>query len=302
MFSRWEGSLVQISRGRFEGLLQAVRGEQVRAYLVRANQAIVARGRDAARTVHLTLVIPECTRCLWQGRQLDAGCLVVHDHEIEVSHRSSKPAAYLTLTVDNDAFHQAVLALTWADPVPLGWQALQPPPESYERLHATLCRFLASADLMNVAHHEACEIEQACLAAAVEAVFETGGRRVELPCPARAALLRRAEDLMRAQLRTPIGEVDLCAALGVTGRTLRLAFRERYGMGPMAYYQTLRLHAARAALKEGGPGAGSVAEVGRRFGFANLGKFAGYYRRQFGELPSETVSRRSGSSPHPSGH
>ena len=94
---------------------------------------------------------------------------------------------------------------------------------------------------------------------------------------------------MRARLRLPLGEIDLCRELGVSGRTLRLAFRERYGLGPMAYYQTLRLNAARSAFKEADPESVSVARIARDLGFYHPGKFSGYYRRLFGEVPTETV-------------
>ncbi len=94
---------------------------------------------------------------------------------------------------------------------------------------------------------------------------------------------------MRARLRSPLGEIDLCTELGVSGRTLRLAFRERFRLGPMAYYQTLRLNAARASIKAADPDAVSVALIARDMGFHHPGKFSGYYRRLFGEVPSNTI-------------
>jgi len=38
----------------------------------------------------------------------------------------------------------------------------------------------------------------------------------------------------------------------------------------------------------------NVAEVARRFGFAELGRFAGTYRATFGETPSTTLQRTPG--------
>ncbi|QDU19430.1 transcriptional regulator EutR [Urbifossiella limnaea] len=93
--------------------------------------------------------------------------------------------------------------------------------------------------------------------------------------------------MMRANFGVPLGEVAIAAELGVSTRTLRLTFRERFGLGPMAYYQSLRLNAVRTALGDS-PGAG-VGAVARRFGFCQLGQFAGRYRRLFGELPSVTL-------------
>ncbi len=57
----------------------------------------------------------------------------------------------------------------------------------------------------------------------------------------------------------------------------------------MAYFQTLRLHAARTELKATDIVEVSVSRIARDFGFYHSGKFSGYYHRQFGELPSETL-------------
>ncbi|MCY1310697.1 Helix-turn-helix domain protein [compost metagenome] len=48
----------------------------------------------------------------------------------------------------------------------------------------------------------------------------------------------------------------------------------------------LRLEAARERLLRA-PGL-SITEVALEFGFANLGRFASYYRERYGELPSRT--------------
>jgi transcriptional regulator GlxA family with amidase domain len=128
----------------------------------------------------------------------------------------------------------------------------------------------------------------------VDVVFPTTDRpRADLSLPARTALTRRAEEVMRAHLRDTLGAIDLCAELGVSDRTLRLAFRERFGLGPMAYYKALRLNAVRAALKA--ESVAAVSGVAREYGFHHLGNFAADYRWLFGQLPSETVTRRKNS-------
>jgi transcriptional regulator GlxA family with amidase domain len=60
----------------------------------------------------------------------------------------------------------------------------------------------------------------------------------------------------------------------------------------MAYFQTLRLNAARAALKGADPVPSVVQGIAEASGFRHFGKFAAYYRRLFGELPSRTVRRK----------
>ena len=62
----------------------------------------------------------------------------------------------------------------------------------------------------------------------------------------------------------------------------------------MAFLELLRLTGARRDLRR--PGAATtVTETATRWGFFHFGEFAAAYRRQFGELPSDTL-RRAGAS------
>jgi transcriptional regulator GlxA family with amidase domain len=54
-----------------------------------------------------------------------------------------------------------------------------------------------------------------------------------------------------------------------------------------------RLERARLALMSDRAGL-SIRDVARRHGFLQAGHFARLYRREFGELPSETLARRRG--------
>jgi AraC family ethanolamine operon transcriptional activator len=100
----------------------------------------------------------------------------------------------------------------------------------------------------------------------------------------RAQLVSHAEEIMRARMTVPLGVIDLCRELGTSDRTLRLAFRERFGVGPMVYYRHIRLNAVRVHLRTRTET--PVAGVARQFGFHHLGHFAAYYRRLFGSNPS----------------
>ncbi|MFO0810943.1 MAG: helix-turn-helix domain-containing protein [Gemmataceae bacterium] len=97
-----------------------------------------------------------------------------------------------------------------------------------------------------------------------------------------------AEEARRDRLRTAITDGDLCRNLGVYVRTLRMAFQERLGMGPMANCQTLRLNAA-WTVRKASDSEVSVADVARTLGYHHVGKFAGYNRRFVGGLPSAIV-------------
>jgi len=95
---------------------------------------------------------------------------------------------------------------------------------------------------------------------------------------------------MRSRLREPVGAIELCREIGTSDRSLRLAFRERYGVGPMVYYKYLRLNAVRSRIRSAPTVL--IMEAAREFGFHHLGNFAADYQRLFGERPSETGRSR----------
>ena len=90
---------------------------------------------------------------------------------------------------------------------------------------------------------------------------------------------------------TPPTARSLAVRIGVTERTLLRAFRETYGVPPKQYLMCRALHGVRRVLRAGAPQDQTVADVLTRHGIWEFGRFAARYRRQFGELPSETLRR-----------
>jgi AraC-like DNA-binding protein len=88
----------------------------------------------------------------------------------------------------------------------------------------------------------------------------------------------------------------LAAAAGVRPRTLEAHFKAYLGTTPLGWMRRMRLARARRQLLAAGEGA-SVTGIANANCFGELGRFAGQYRRQFGELPSQTLrGARGGSS------
>ena len=66
-------------------------------------------------------------------------------------------------------------------------------------------------------------------------------------------------------------------------RTLRRAFRDRFGLSPKAYLIARRLNGAHRELVATSPWTARVAEIARSWGFPHAGQFSVRYREQFGE-------------------
>jgi AraC family ethanolamine operon transcriptional activator len=99
----------------------------------------------------------------------------------------------------------------------------------------------------------------------------------------------KAERWVKGHLDRPIHVADVCAAFNVPLRTFQRIFHETVGMGPAHYFAVMRLNQARAALVAGNPLTTRVTQIALDHGFKELGRFAGAYRRTFGETPSETL-------------
>jgi len=84
---------------------------------------------------------------------------------------------------------------------------------------------------------------------------------------------------------------ELARQTGVPERTLRTAFQSCYGLAPKELIRILRLNQARQLLLESSPDQTTVTQIAFEFGFWDLGRFAGTYRKLFGELPSETLRK-----------
>lgn len=105
--------------------------------------------------------------------------------------------------------------------------------------------------------------------------------------------VRRAEDFIEANWDKPLTIERLATATEVSVRSLFYAFGKVRGCSPMEFVRRVRLRHARRLLLSPDQDT-SITTTAFACGFGNLGHFSGYYRREFGELPSATLKRRRG--------
>jgi AraC-like DNA-binding protein len=108
------------------------------------------------------------------------------------------------------------------------------------------------------------------------------------------AVIRRAIAEMRAHLTEPITVPEIAETAGVSIRGLQMAFSRQLNVTPLLHLRQLRLEAARAALIEEAKVGTTIADIARRFGYANSGRFSTHYRDEYGEAPSATLHRVRG--------
>ncbi len=112
-----------------------------------------------------------------------------------------------------------------------------------------------------------------------------------LPATASGRRLRRAVDFIHANAHRPLTITDIAEAAGLSLRGVQSAFRTNLEVAPLVYLRGVRLDRAREELLDAGGSTAMVSEIAQRWGFAHLGRFAGYYAERFGEHPSTTLRR-----------
>ena len=85
---------------------------------------------------------------------------------------------------------------------------------------------------------------------------------------------------------------DVSRVSGVSWRTLDYSFQEHIGLSPKQYLEAFRLNRAHQELYQSSARV-KISDVANNWGYWHMGRFAGNYKRFFGELPSETVIRRN---------
>lgn len=101
--------------------------------------------------------------------------------------------------------------------------------------------------------------------------------------------LDRVCDYILSRIDQPITLTELERLSGLSARGLQYAFLRRFQCTPTAWVRQERLELARTRLAAAAPGT-TVLSIAIACGFGNPGLFARYYRKRFGELPSETLA------------
>jgi AraC-like DNA-binding protein len=119
------------------------------------------------------------------------------------------------------------------------------------------------------------------------------GKPIAEGCGPLPASLAHALRWLERRLDGPIQLEALATVAGVRPRTLEAHFKDYLGTTPLGWVRRMRLVRARQQLLNA-PDVASVTGVAMANGFSQAGRFAARYKRQFGELPSDTLKAARG--------
>ncbi|MBL8821856.1 MAG: helix-turn-helix domain-containing protein [Planctomycetia bacterium] len=273
--------------------MQFVLGKTSRVVFADSNQQVLMRGDEASGLMAIYPVLAQNATSLWRGIRLVPGQVVVHGPGTHVNHLTGKQSSSYGIYLHPQELQDIACKLLHTEQLifPRGWSVASVNPAHFDRFNQVIKHWVT-----NVAAYpgivqtiEGMRLEKELLRSLINMLFPEVNYRKDLSYSSRMQLVSKAEEFMRANLGKAIGSVDLCKELSVSGRTLRLAFHERYGHGHMAFFKVLRLNKVRDLLKQ--EETASVRDAANTLGFVHLGNFAADYFRHFGELPRNTWKR-----------
>lgn len=228
------------------------------------------------------------------GMELSAGSILVNPVGKEFYRRSTgRRSGSMSLSIEDLASVSRVLTgreLT----APTATKMVRPPAQVMTRL---LRLYDAAEDLAATApdvltHPEVARaIEQELIRTMVTCVADGAQVGDDDTRGYRVPLMRRFEQVLEENRGNPLYVAEICAAIGVAERTLRLHCVAQLGVSPHRYLWLRRMHQVRRALTVADAKATTVTDIATEFGFWELGRFSVAYRKLFGETPSVTLRR-----------
>ena len=161
-----------------------------------------------------------------------------------------------------------------------------------KHLHAAVVTLAANAPDVLAVPEVSRGLEQSLLGTLIGCLSHPEVHESSWALRCHATIMRRFHNMLDSNLDRAIYMPEVCAAIRVPERTLRLCCQEHFGMGPKQFLLLRRMHQAHRALGSVTDGRTTVTEIATRFGFWHFGRFAGAYQSLFGETPSATLHRR----------
>ena len=247
-----------------------------------------------ADTVLVSLPIGSGPWPVWGGMEMQARDVVTLGPGQRVYARTDGPSRWGVIRILAEDLAQYARAMGGAEfvvPPAARWRPPRAALRQLRHFHGAAVRRVEAHSEVLADAEAAHGLEQQIIEALVECLT-AGPVEEETRTAARhRAILAQFEDLLQSE--PLLGIADICAALGVSERTLRECCNKHLGMAPNRYRRLRGMQLVHRALRSGSPVASSVTAVARRYGFRDLGRFAANYQALLGELPSVTLRRGS---------
>jgi AraC-like DNA-binding protein len=287
--------LTVTGRGRFAGKL--IRIDLHRMWMQWAFDSLprIAHSTNIAGRAVVSFRTQPGPRLRTNGLEMQPTNIVCHSEGQSYYRCSSGLATYGSMSLPVATMASFSAAIAGVDLTPPKHPLIHTPPRAammkLQRLHAAAVRLAENAPEIIANPDAARGLEQALIEAMVGCLGNQEQRENGSARGQHTIVMRRFYDAVEENPEDPLYIPEICNAIGVSERTLRMCCQEHLGMPPKRYLLLRRMGLARQALRHADPDATSVTAIGTRYGFWELGRFAVEYQRLFGEPPSATLHR-----------
>jgi AraC family ethanolamine operon transcriptional activator len=289
----WSVDFRQLDGGGLKGEFSQVADGQSLITHNRYGRRIEQRGEAPAGMLTFGVLEPGVS-VRWHGREVDSQSLLVF-RELDAASRPGFNAHTFSFSEERLAEVVRLTGVTEAEEFFDGAiRAVRTDPGSLRELRRRLSRLHDDRSAEPEPAREAArryDLRFGIPAALLRALASSRGEVRRPPSRVRDLARKRALAFIEAHPNEQFKVRDVCRAVRVSERTLEYAFLEHFGVTPKTYLRAVSLTAARRELREAAPGT-KITDVANQLGFWHMGQFAADYRKQFGELPSETLRER----------
>jgi AraC family ethanolamine operon transcriptional activator len=292
--NEWQADYRQLGGGAFESSFKLFRSDSLSITDQYCNRETGAVGVPPPHQIPLFLVLNRGNRGIFNGSALKENEAFVMRPGSEGSYRNPPHLRMINLQIPEVRLREALGAMADKDLDHLipDSHRMTLPEQTIRRLTAFAETLLGgggdlqSKDPSGIWRREA---EDYLISTLVSGLGTTTDVESRAGRRNRMAYVASARDYIEAHLDTPLGLETLAREVGVTLRTLELAFRESFDTTPLRFVKNRRLHAVRRRLRDARDPALTVTEIAHTCGFNHMGHFARDYRSLFGEIPSVTL-------------
>jgi AraC-like DNA-binding protein len=296
-FRTAEGDLFPTAKGNFYAELTHVSMNKLWIHSAHEDLPRIYVGAvKPHRTVIGFLTRPNQSPMMHSGMAVSPDDIIIND--TDMMHRRTEANSDLgsiSLPKDDlDATCQAVIGHEYAGspskhlvkPAPDLMSRLLKLHGMVDQLAKTMPDILSLPEVARALEQELILVMIRCLTDSEPNSMTAGARRHDM-------IIARFEDFLETHPDQPLYLAEICAAIGVAERTLRVVCEEHLGMGPIRFLSLRRMHLVHRALLQADPSTKTVTRVATDHGFWELGRFSVAYRGLFGESPSESLRRPS---------
>jgi AraC-like DNA-binding protein len=290
-----QAELTITARGQFSAKLTWIGLHRLQMQRFFDNLPRILHVAHVHRRATISFLAPEGPSQRWGGIDLAPGDIMLHNLDQNHFQQTSGVASSGFMSLAVEELLSAGATLVGCDLSPAKDPVIfRPPPlalAKLRRLHAAAGHLAEAAPEIIANPDAAYGLEQALIEAMVGCLGHREAREDSVAQRQHELIMRRFRRVAEENPDQPLYVPELCTAIGVSERTLRVCCQEQLGLGPKRYLLLRRLHLARRALRKGSPATTTVTEIATRYGFWHFGRFAGEYRSLFGEPPSATLHR-----------